>query len=228
MKKAVTIFIAAIAAILLSSGVSRAEKLREPDVEYSAWSVIETQMGVVKGKVYHAKAKERQELSGEMIGVETIAIVRKDTHIVWVLMPASKTYMEQPFNEGTSSNMPDGDYELTKIGLETLNGHKTTKSKFTCVLKDGKKLEGFLWMTGEGIVVKMDAAGKDPERDARVKIELTNIKIGKQDDSLFELPPGYNKLNVINLPPGTEGDMEGLEGMDLKELMKGKIPGKGE
>ena len=228
MKKAVMFFIAAIIGVLLSSGAGRAEKLMEPQVEYSADSVIETQMGVVKGKVYHAKAKERQELSGEMIGVESIAIARKDTHIVWVLMPASKTYMEQPFNEGTSSNMPDGDYKLTKIGLETLNGHKTTKSKFTCVLKDGKKLEGFLWMTGEGIVVKMDAAGKDPERDARVKIELTNIKIGKQDDSLFELPPGYNKLNVINLPPGTEGDMEGLEGMDLKELMKGKIPGKGE
>src|SRR3989304_6229758 len=228
MKKAVMIFIAVIIGVLLSSGAGRAEKLMEPQVEYSADSVIETKMGVVKGKVYHAKAKERQELSGEMIGVESIAIVRKDTHIVWVLMPASKTYMEQPFNEGTSSNMPGGAYELTKLGLETLNGHKTTKSKFTCVLKDGKKLEGFLWMTGEGIVVKMDAAGKDPERDARVKIELTNIKIGKQDDSLFELPPGYNKLNVINLPPGTEGDMERLEGMDLKELMKGKIPGKGE
>ena len=219
---------AAIIGVLLSSGVGRAEKLMEPQVEYSAWSVIETQMGVVKGKVYHAKTKERQELRGEMIGVESIAIVRKDKNIVWVLMPASKTYMEQPLGEGTSSNMPDGDYELTKIGLETLNGHKTTKSKFTCVLKDGKLLEGFLWMTGEGIIVKMDAAGKDPERDARVKIELTNIKIGKQDDSLFELPPGYNKLNVINLPPGTEGDMEGLEGTDLKELPKDKIPGKGE
>ena len=219
---------AAIIGVLLSSGVGRAEKLMEPQVEYSAWSVIETQMGVVKGKVYHAKTKERQELRGEMIGVESIAIVRKDKKVVWVLMPASKTYMEQPLGEGTSSNMPDGDYELTKIGLETLNGHKTTKSKFTCVLKDGKLLEGFLWMTGDGIIVKMDAAGKDPERDARVKIELTNIKIGKQDDSLFELPPGYNKLNVINLPPGTEGDMEGLEGTDLKELPKDKIPGKGE
>ena len=36
---------AAIIGVLLSSGVGRAEKLMEPQVEYSAWSVIETQMG---------------------------------------------------------------------------------------------------------------------------------------------------------------------------------------
>ena len=181
------------------------------------------------GKVYHAKTKERQELRGEMIGVESIAIVRKDKKVCMGAYAGEQDIHGAAFRRGNEhSNMPDGDYELTKIGLETLNGHKTTKSKFTCVLKDGKLLEGFLWMTGEGIIVKMDAAGKDPERDARVKIELTNIKIGKQDDSLFELPPGYNKLNVINLPPGTEGDMEGLEGTDLKELPKDKIPGKGE
>jgi len=216
MKKTIMIFIAAIIGVLLSGGAGRAEKLREPEAEYSADSVIETRMGVVKSKVYHAKAKERQELGGGMAGVETIAIARKDKGVVWVLMPASKTYIEQPLGEGTSGNMPDGDYELAEIGVETLNGRKTTKSKFTCALKDGKLLEGFLWMTGEGIAVKMDAAVKDT--DARVKIELTNVKTGKQDDSLFELPAGYNKLNVINLPPGTEGDTEGLEGMDIKGL----------
>lgn len=216
MKKAIMIFTAAIIGVLLSGGAGRAEKLMEPEVEYSADSAIETRMGVVKGKVYHARAKERQELGGEMTGVESIAIVRKDKGVVWVLMPASKTYIEQPLGEGTSSNMPDGDYELSEIGVETLNGHKTTKSKFTCALKDGGKLEGFLWMTGEGIAMKMDAVVKDT--DARVKIELTNVKTGKQDDSLFELPAGYNKLSVINLPPGTEGDTEGLEGMDIKGL----------
>src|SRR3989304_8621825 len=169
MKKAIMIFMAVIAAILFSSGVSRAEKLREPDVEYSADSTIETQMGVARGKVYHAKTKERQELSGEMAGGETIAIVRKDKSVVWVIMPGSRIYMEQPLGEGTSSTAPDGDYEINKMGVETLDGQKTTKSKFTCVLKDGKKFEGFLWMTDTGIVVKMDAEGKNS--DTRVKIE---------------------------------------------------------
>jgi hypothetical protein len=96
-------------------------------------------------------------------------------------------------------SVPDpNDYqtEMTTVGPEQLTGVATIKSKVIMTGKDGSKMGGFWWTSAQGIVVKMDVIGVDGNTKMRMKQELSNIQLGPQDASLFEIPSGYSSMSM--------------------------------
>ncbi len=190
-----------------------AGRIDEPKVEYSADSLIETEGGVFKGRVFHAPGKERREQASG--GVKQIIITRLDKKVVWVLMPGQKTYMETAITDekgtqGTWQDPSQFDYEMTTLGQETVNGVKAVKNRITATSRQGVEYIGFMWVTKEGILVRMESAVKD-KSSTRIKMDLKNIKIGVQSPSLFEVPAGYSKMGL-----GGMFDMK-----DMQDMMKG-------
>ncbi|GAB4540975.1 MAG: hypothetical protein Fur0020_10300 [Thermodesulfovibrionia bacterium] len=181
----------------------------EPTVEYSADSYIETGEGMMKAKVYHAQGKERRE--HEVEGEKSIMIIRYDKRLIWTLIPDAMVYMEIKMIEGSKDNKEDlSNYKIeeTVVGEETVNGIGTTKSKIIMTnKKTGERLGGFWWVSKEGIVVKMDAVAVDQGSKTRIKQELKNLKIGKQDHQLFEIPAGYSRMTM---PMGSEFNMQDM------------------
>lgn len=213
MKKFFSALVALFAVVIISSfavntDIAYAEKMKEPDVEYSALNVMETEQTTIQGMVYSSRGKTRNEM--EMGGSKSIMIMRKDKKVVWTLMPDQNMYMETSFDEKNNKEegLSDMDVETSVVGEETVNGVKATKHKMIAKRKDGTKLGGFTWVTKDGIVVKADMIAKDAKTKTRIKFELKDLKIGKQNPSLFELPPGYNKFS--------------MGGMDMGEMMKGR------
>ncbi|MBX3235244.1 MAG: hypothetical protein KF814_03750 [Nitrospiraceae bacterium] len=202
---------AAIVALLLVPLTSWAMPPVESTVEYSADSVMETEGGMtVKSRLYQAPGKQRMEMGGAEGGV---TIIRKDKQVMWQLI--GDMYMEMPFDQSKSSGLEGFDIqEQTEVGQEVINGMKTTKTKVIAVKKDGSKFGGFFWTTKEGVVVKTDMLSKEGDRKVRIALELSNVKIEKQDPALFEIPPGLTKNDM--------GAMMGQSGMpNLEEMMKG-------
>jgi hypothetical protein len=168
------------------------------NVEYSAdWS-METADSAVKGKIYQAPNKERREMSDG--GEKMIMIMRRDKKMAWSLMPSESMYMEMKLSDPKVSkdDLSNYDVEQTMVGPETINGVKTTKSKIIMKEKkpNGAKMGGFWWMTKENIMMKLDVISVDKGKKDRMKMELDNLKIGKQDASLFEVPSGYTKMDM--------------------------------
>lgn len=172
--------------------------MQPANVEYSAdWS-METAQGAVKGKIYQAPNKERREMNNG--GEKMIMILRRDKKTAWNLMPSENMYMELKLGDpkvGKDDPM-NYDVEQTTIGPETINGVKTTKSKIIMKEKkpNGSKMGGFWWMTKDNIMMKLDVISVDKGRKDRMKMELDNLKIGKQDAALFEVPSGYTKMDL--------------------------------
>jgi hypothetical protein len=148
-------------------------------------------------------------------------ILRQDKKVGWMLMPGQKMYMELNFaKEGSRKDDLSGwKVEQTTIGPETVNGVKTTKSKIVMTGPKGEKMGGFWWATKENIVVKMDAISVHKGSKDRFKIELKELKIAKQDPSLFEVPAGYSKMGM---DMGSLGRMMGGGGEE-----EGERPRKG-
>lgn len=166
-----------------------------PKVEYSADSYMETAEGTMEGKVYSAPGKERRESVQQ--GEKMITIMRHDKKVMWMLKPEDKTYMEMKMSKGgRKDDLSSYKMETSTVGPETVNGVKTTKSKMIMTGPKGDKLGGFGWRTKEGIVVKMDAIAVDKKSKERIKSELKNLKVGKQDSSLFEIPSDYTKMDM--------------------------------
>jgi outer membrane lipoprotein-sorting protein len=216
MKKFKLIFCALIASLLAVTAVQAAEKLQQPKVEYSADTYFETEQMSFNGRVYHALGgKDRQEMNME--GTSQIMIVRMDKQLAWILMPDSKMYMETDLKTGKKDNreITDCDIDQKLSGPETVNGIKATKSSVSMSCPDGTQYAGDMWTTKDGIMVKMVATGKTKgSKTVRIKTEIRNLKIGKQDPSLFEVPAGYTKMSM-------GGMMKGLGSPDTKKKSTG-------
>ena len=110
-------------------------------------------------------------------------------------MPSEKMYMEShsdPKKNDPERMMREGNVKFTKLGSERVNGMRTTKYKFEVVHKDGGRFDGHHWMTEDNIPVRMMSTSKGQQ----FRIDYTNIKIGKQDPRLFEIPAGYSRMEM--------------------------------
>jgi hypothetical protein len=166
-----------------------------PQVEYSGDTRMETADGVMEGVVYHAPGKERRETK---MGSESMTmIIRQDKKVIWMLMPVANAYMEMGLGQSKDkSDFSDYEVEKTLVGEEKIDGIMTTKSKVIMTKKDGSKLGGFWWTTQEDIPLKMDMISVEGKTKERMIIELTNLKIGKQNPKLFEVPPDYMNMSM--------------------------------
>jgi hypothetical protein len=190
-----------------------AAQLSRPQAEYSADATIQSEEGTIQQKIFVTPTKERKEmLTGG--GDGGVMIFRFDSKVVWILMPSENMYMEHAMgaNRGQRDDPSQWIYEDTAMGDETLNGVKVTKYKTIATSTDGKKYGGFSWRTKEGINLKQDLLYKEGNEKKRMLTELSNLKIGQQDQKLFEIPQGFTKF-----------DMAGMSGM-----MGGGRPGMGQ
>ncbi len=186
-----------IVAAMTMTGAAQAASPSPPQVEYSADSVLETAEISMKGRVHYTPTRERREMVMGSGGEKMLAITRHDKKVVWTLMPSEKMYMETNLTKAKTKDDPSSyKIEQTVVGPDTVNGVSTTKSKIIMTGAKGEKMGGFMWTTKDNIVVKMDAIAIDKKQKHRFKTELTNLKVGKQDPKLFEVPAGYEKMSI--------------------------------
>ena len=185
-----------IAALIATCGFgmavqTQAATLPAPSVEYSADRVIETSQGTFNGKVYSTKDKERAEMN--MSGMQSVMILRRDKQLGWMLMPMQKMYMTMDFAKAQqqSGAAPNDQVEITEVGTETVEG--VSAKKFKMLMKDGSG-GGFIWITEQGVPVKMDMLSKGGGEKSRMTVTLKNLKVGAQDAQMFELPSGYTAM----------------------------------
>jgi len=166
-------------------GIARAE------VEFSADIVIVPKGDEpMNGKIF---------VKGDWIRLETsdedgpqVTIVRPDKKVTWILSPEDKEYEEIPymsmnktFEEWTAEKEKNSKF----IGDETISGMHCKKYQ---AMEDGEKT--IYWIAKEfPFPLKIE----DPD----LTTEYKNIKMGKVQDSLFELPEGWGKKYAPNVPP---------------------------
>ena len=214
--------------LLVTMGSGIVNAMEGPKVAYSADSYMETADGVQQGTVNYAPGMERREF--EMNGEKMVMIMRHDKNLIWTLMPGNM-YMEMKIpEEGRADDLSSYKFETTTMGQETVNGMRTTKNKMIMTGPNGEKMGGFSWVTADGIMVKLDAIAVDKKKKDRFKLELKNIQIGKQDRDLFEVPDGYEKMDMMGglgaMMKGGDDDEDNGDGDDqqnhtTKEKKKG-------
>jgi len=165
---------------------------------------------VPQGKIYMAKDKLRMEV--HRAGPGGVLIVNMATQTSTVLIPQQKMYMEMPYGQspqqrqaftffrtGDVSNAC-GDWQklaanrgttCRKVGNDTVNGRNTVKY-------EGTRADGttsYMWLD-PSLRFPVKWQGKN---DAG---ELRNINVASQPASLFEIPAGYQKMQMpMGMPP---------------------------
>lgn len=155
--------------------------------DFSADIASTSKEGAFKGKIFVTHYKVRIE------NPQSVIITRIDKNIAWALTPKKKMYTEQPFdfrNAIAASEKIGGETERTLIGPEKIGGSIASKYK---IVYGPKRETMFQWVDDRSNIPIKSAA-----EDSSWSVEYSNLKIGPQADSLFEIPADYEKLSDKN------------------------------
>ena len=158
----------------------------------------------MSGKIYVGQGAMRMDMTGEG-GHETNIITTFATKTVDIIMPQQHMYMEHKADENaamrrgadTSDFHPydpknpcasDPGTTCKDMGTETVNGRATEHWQVTH--KDGNVSN--VWIDNSlHFPIKTVSGG--------TTWQLTNIKEGPQDPSLFQVPTGYHKMDISGM-----------------------------
>jgi len=167
--------------------------------QFSADSIGTMENEAHNGKIFVNQDRIRIE-SESKEEEQGVMIIRLDKGVLWTLMPGEKTYMEmKSFDQ---AGIPKSEEELAsiaevkKMGSETVSGYPCEVTQY--LYKE--RSQGVLtqWFSRKlNYTVKTEL-----KKGSKLEMSqlLTNIKEGRQPDSLFEIPPGYKKFQLPGLP----------------------------
>jgi hypothetical protein len=212
----------ALAAGIWSIAPATAANVLDLRTEYSAASAIQTPKGVQRGRIWRTPTALRHELTGESAGHTVIA--RLDRKLAWLLVPEQKLAIEIGLeNFGLPAELLTGNgIKQTPVGQETIGGLRTTKVHVERALgQNGNgRFDGHVWTTTDGIIMKIVGSGANQNRSGNVNMNFSDVKVGRQDPSLFELPAGYRRLALVGVD--FESLMAGLEQFKTLSMPKPK------
>lgn len=152
------------------------------------------------GTMHVGRTGMRMNMSSD--GQKSATLVFWNEENIISLMIDQKMYMEMT-PEQTGGGLSDfeskpcfGYKSAKKLGSETINGRKTEKWRCTGEIKPEPG------EPASDTTVWFDLELKFPIRDINDSgdaFEVRNIKIGRQDASLFKIPPGFKKFDMSSM-----------------------------
>ena len=183
---------------VLASPPAPAAELSAQSVRWSEGEDPDVSNVWIKGELRREEILDEGEIG-------TITITRPDKGVVWNLMPDEKMYMAVPLMQDAS---------VTIVNVEGLEERGTVKvlgreevSGFDCEVReysldDSGRSSVKVWYAGSlefpiRIVQHVDSE--------QLTMEYRKIKVEAVPDSMFEVPPGYTKLEVPGMDPMPRG-----------------------
>jgi len=161
--------------------------------QFAAEMMIKDGDRFVPAKIYVQDGKMRQEFNDQ--AGQTITIVRPDMKVVWIILPQERAYAELPLGRklpGQFIQIPADALSKRLVGKETVNGYESERYEVT--VRGGRGLEKqTIWL-----VPKLETPVKMLCNERKFCVEYRSIKEVIQADRLFNLPPGYKKLEATN------------------------------
>ena len=151
------------------------------------------------GKIFMKGSKMRMEM--DTPGGKTINIILPDEGKSIMLIPQQKMYMEMSSADTPGSPPPAGKDDLEKmadlknLGKEKINGYSCDKYE---VIYNDKTMGKMIQWISPKLNIPLKMAGEGPHGD--FTLEYKNIKEGGVPDSMFQVPPGYQKMQMPSMP----------------------------
>lgn len=175
-----------------------AETLGDARVGFTAERVLAINGQRYVGKMWHMPGEQRHEQ--DLPGLRPVFILHAGSAVGDIILAQLHTVVEFTL-PGEFSLLSDTRLLRKPVGQEAVNGIETTKYAVDEDSPAGHA-SGLLWLSDDGIPMKCD--GQFELKDGKTSTvywELRQVKIGRQDPALFEVPHGYAKLSAEAAAP---------------------------
>src|SRR6516162_6992590 len=187
---------------LILSGNALGQTLGDARVGFSAERILVVDGHRYVGRMWHMPGEQRHEQ--ELPAISPIFILRAGSAHGDVVLPQLHTVVEFALPKEFAL-LGNPNLLREPIGQEAVNGIATTKYTIEEDIPGGH-IAGSLWLSRDGIPMRCDGSFEpDKGRRSTIYWELRDVKLGKQDQALFEVPQGYAKL-----PPEAAAPLLGM------------------
>ncbi len=166
--------------------------------EFSADLIIDNPEGKFAGKIYIKGDKIRKEFLKE--DEKLVMILRLDKGVTWTLMPEDKMFMEIP-GIGKEATDPEIEKKIKdmaekkSLGKEKVSGYVCEKYQY---IYHDKSLGILTQWLSKRLNYPIKTEYKAPAY--YMLTEYKSIKEERIPDSLFEIPSGYQKMQIPMMP----------------------------
>lgn len=204
-----------LAVAMPAMAAERALDLLDVPVSYSADFSVSSDKGSYDGQVWHAPGRERRDYATQ--GGSQAVLLRRDTDSAYLMKPSGRWYVGLGFQAvgALAGGIDNLSVERRKVRDENVGGIRATLYKVSAIGPQNSRFDGDAWFTKEGILVR--AVGQLTEANGHhtpVETQLTNLKVGRVDERVFELPAGWFGMDLRSVPPDRIAQaVEGLKPM---------------
>jgi len=194
----------ALLLIAITAAPAAARMLGDSSVPFSADRSLSVGDRTFSGKIYAKPGSQRHEQA--IAGVDQVIILHGADAKGWLVLPKLNSYVEFWFAPAAAELSAD-DLLSTKLGEETVAGLRTSKYRIEHVAHDGTLVDGYVWLTREGIPMRLDGTYTPANggKSTTIHMELSNVRQGPQNAALFAVPE-----NMMKLPGGALGPLLGV------------------
>jgi hypothetical protein len=192
------ILLLALALLAGAAPAARAALLGDAAVAYSAECTVTVDGKSYAGMVFHTPGHQRHEQAVQ--GIPEILLLDATAKQGVLILPGLKSYIAFAFPK-VMAELDDPSLRRAPVGQEVVGGVSTTKYRVDHTTADGARAQGFVWVSGQGVLMRLDGTVTRPggSRPTAILMTLANLAVGPQDPRLFELPQGFVKLPAAAL-----------------------------
>ena len=173
-----------------------ADTLQPVKTPFDADMTMISEGQTVTGHIWFNDGLERRRM--DMGDQGMTIIVRPDKNVVFMMPDDAPMAMEMPMSP--EFRYVNGgllkDIELEPQGSETIAGEDTTEYAFDGVTILGEPMSGVLWITSDGIVMKLEGEAQIKGRSSDVFMVLENVSRETPAPDLFEVDPGIQIMKM--------------------------------
>ena len=167
----------------------------------SALEFTTDQITKIDGRTHKAFIYYRDQMwriEHHSLGPVNVTIVRKDKHLVWLLLSRMKHFKTLPYDADQDLRVTarlDGEISRQEIGSEIREEHPTTLYEVTT--KQGEHVEQYYQWVATDLQFPMKLAKKD----GSWIVEYQHVKMRSLSDYLFNLPVNFQPLEEFDASP---------------------------
>jgi hypothetical protein len=181
-----------LVAVALIAPPAAAAIVGDAAVPYSATRTVIVDGKEYRGRVFAIPGKQRHDV--DINGVELSFVLDIDGGAGIIAAPALHSYVDFPLPP-LLAELDRRRLEGHEAGEETIAGLPATKYRLEYTASDGARGSGFLWLTRDNILLRVEGRIERPgHRPMTVTMRLENLRLGPQDNKLFQISNGLKKL----------------------------------
>lgn len=191
-----TAFAAGLAALVLLSGCGGDTRITlDPPVSYSADFAFSIDAYAIDGSTRHNPGKTRREF--EAAGVSMVRLDRWSAERSYLIFPDNQKYAAvRPVER--SQSMAILGFLIREFGSTAREvGKERHEDKPVTIYRAKGKAGAFdFWVSGDGLLVRLEGNLRLRGKSHRIEFRLSNIVMGPQEASHFELPKGFQRVRA--------------------------------